>query len=329
VKNKLPVAIMGLLLVIGGVMVGLGAVKLRGLGGTSASRVALAQSAQTVQDQNSAAQLVGNYSGPVKLNVALGGVYSDTLAISPAPGTGTPPPPDLGTIDLSLQLDQTANTLNGYVSLDKTLVYSVEHTLGSGASSLQIGPYVTGSFDGTTLTLHSERVSMVVSGRTVQRQFRLTGMASAADGSQIDGEYRETLWGYAPAPLTVIGSFHLQRPVFTSNVATATNQPPITIADHANTTAGSAVTINVLANDSDPNQDPLTITSVSKPQFGTATINDATVIYTPNSNFAGTDTFSYVVSDGQGGTAVGSVTVAVTGTGQSAGSAIYLPLIQR
>jgi len=320
---------MGLLLIIGGVTVGLGTVDLRSLGSTSINHVVLAQAAQVASEQTNAVQLVGKYSGAVKLNVTLGGVYSDTLATPPAPALGTPTPPDLGTIDLSLQLEQTANTLSGYVSLDRTLVYSAEHTLGSGASSLPIGPYVTGRFDGTTLTLHSERVSMVVSGRTVQRQFRLTGKAADDDGSQIDGEYRETLWGYASVPLTVIGSFHLQRPIFASNAATATNHPPITLADHANTTAGNAVTIHVLANDSDPNQDPLTITSVSKPQFGTATINGATVIYTPQSNFVGSDTFSYVVSDGQGGSAVGSVTVTVAGTGQSAGNAVYLPLIQR
>ncbi len=332
-KHKLSITTMGLLLIVGGVMMGLAVLQLRGLGGASATSVVLAQSAQTSQaqavpSQNSAVQLVGTYSGAVKLGVTVGGVYSDTLVIPPAPSAGTPAPPDMGSIDLSLELMQTGSALSGHVSLEKTLVYSVEHTLGTGTASVKIGPYVSGTFDGTTLTVQSERVAATVNGQTIQRQFRLTGTSGTSDGSQVTGEYRETVWGYTSVPVTVIGAFTLQRPVFDDNTPTASNQSPITLADSATTTAGNAITINILVNDSDPNNDPLTITSVSKPQFGTATISGTSVIYTPN-NFAGTDTFSYVVSDGQGGTAVGSVTVTVTGSGQSGSNAIYLPLIQR
>jgi hypothetical protein len=247
--------------------------------------------------------------------VTVGGVYSDTLATPPPPGAGTPAPPDLGSIDLSLQLTQTGNALSGYVSLDKTLVYSVEHTLGAGAASIKIGPYVSGVFDGANLTLQSEKVALVVSGRTVQRQFRLTGTSTASDGGQVSGEYRETLWGYTSVPVTVIGNFTLQRPGFGSNVPLPSNQAPTVVADTATTAQGVAVTINVLANDSDADGDALTITSVSKPQFGAATTNGQTVTYTPNANFIGNDTFSYVVSDGKGGTATGSVSITVNGPG--------------
>ena len=40
------------------------------------------------------------------------------------------------------------------------------------------------------------------------------------------------------------------------------NSPPVAVADTATTTAGTPVNIDVLANDSDPNGDPLTITAV-------------------------------------------------------------------
>ncbi|MFN8489605.1 MAG: cadherin-like domain-containing protein [Caldilineaceae bacterium] len=105
-----------------------------------------------------------------------------------------------------------------------------------------------------------------------------------------------------------MGTFTLQRPVFAQSA-------PDTGADTATTAQGAAITINVLANDTDANGDALTITSVSKPQFGTATTNGQTVTYTPNAAFVGNDSFSYFVSDGKGGTAAGSVTVAVNGPG--------------
>lgn len=319
--NRISVAFMGLLFMVSGAVVGLGVVDYSQFSTAPASVFALAQSAQALPAEANAAQLVGDYSGAVDLSITVGGVFSNTLATPPPPGAGTPTPPDLGSIDLSLHLTQTGSVVSGYVKLDKTLVFSVAHTLGSGASSIKIGPYVSGSFDGTNLKLQSEQVPMTVSGRSVLRQFRMTGASATSDGSQITGEYRETIWGYTSVPVTVIGAFTLQRPVFEDNAPTTSNRPPLTTSDSATTDVGKAVTINVLANDSDPNNHALTITSVSKPQFGTATINGQTIVYTPNSNFTGTDTFSYVVSDGQGGTTVGSVMITVKGPSGSTNQA--------
>src|SRR4029079_16468316 len=95
-----------------------------------------------------------------------------------------------------------------------------------------------------------------------QRHFRLSGAISASDGSQISGEYRETIWGVTHQPVTVVGAFTLQRPVFAIGAPDTSNQAPTTVADNAATARGTAVTINVLANDSDVNGDALTITAV-------------------------------------------------------------------
>lgn len=91
-----------------------------------------------------------------------------------------------------------------------------------------------------------------------------------------------------------------------------TNQSPTANDDTAETELATPVTINVLANDLDPDGDPLSIDSVGAPANGTATKNDDdTVTYTPNANFVGTDTFSYTISDGNGGTATATVTITV------------------
>ena len=44
---------------------------------------------------------------------------------------------------------------------------------------------------------------------------------------------------------------------------------------------------------------PLFIASVGQPQAGTAVTNAGQVVYTPNSNFLGDDSFTYTISDGQ------------------------------
>ncbi len=327
-KIKITAAIMGLL-IVGVVMVASGVVNMPALAASPEKRMHRAQTAQVAPAENSAVQLVGTYSGVVDLNVTVGGVYSDTLAI-PAPAEGAPAPPDLGNIDLSLELTQSGNAISGHVSLDKTLVFNVEHTSGTGANSIEIGPYVYGVIDVTKFTLESEKASSVIGGRTIQRQFRLTGTSISSDGSKVSGEYRETLWGYTNVPVTVIGAFSLVRPTFSTTVPVSNNESPTSVADTAATTQGVAVTINVLANDTDPGGDALTITSVSKPQFGTATTNGKTVTYTPNVDFVGNDTFSYFISDGKGGAATGSVTVKVGQTGgETEGQSIYLPVIVR
>lgn len=104
-----------------------------------------------------------------------------------------------------------------------------------------------------------------------------------------------------------------------SNTATVTitvtpvvdNLPPIANPDTATTFKNTAITINVLANDVDPDGDTLTIIGVSSPSNGMVTFTPNFVIYTPQSAFIGADMFTYTISDGNGGTDTATVTVTV------------------
>jgi len=100
----------------------------------------------------------------------------------------------------------------------------------------------------------------------------------------------------------------------TVNVSVAAvNDVPIAVPDHA--VAGTQpIDIAVLANDRDPDGDPLTVTAVTAPASGTVTINaDGTLHYTPAPGYTGTVTFTYTVSDGHGGNSTATVTVMVEG----------------
>lgn len=84
----------------------------------------------------------------------------------------------------------------------------------------------------------------------------------------------------------------------------------------------SANLIAVLANDSDPENDPLTITAVSAPAHGVATIGSGGVLYAPAAGYSGPDSFTYTISDGHGGTATATVSVTVN----SASASNQLPI---
>ncbi len=93
--------------------------------------------------------------------------------------------------------------------------------------------------------------------------------------------------------------------------AEATNKPPVAVADTANAVQGTALTIAVLANDTDEDSDVLSISAVTDGDFGTVTISGDKVVYTPDSSYEGSDTFTYTVTDDKGDNSIGRVTVSV------------------
>ena len=98
---------------------------------------------------------------------------------------------------------------------------------------------------------------------------------------------------------------------------TAVNDPPVATNDAATTAEDTAIVMRVLDNDTDVEGDTLSVTAVSTTSNGAAAITDdgTTVTYTPNANFHGSDSFTYVVSDGNGGTDTGTVDVTIEDVG--------------
>lgn len=108
---------------------------------------------------------------------------------------------------------------------------------------------------------------------------------------------------------------------FDSGVAAVTitvrsvNDVPAAAADSYRLNEDTTLTVpaaGVLANDTDADGDPLTVTSVAGPSHGTLLVNaDGSFTYTPAANYNGTDSFSYNVGDGNGGTATATVALTI------------------
>ncbi len=98
------------------------------------------------------------------------------------------------------------------------------------------------------------------------------------------------------------------------------NNAPIAVDDYNTTTVGQKVGTKVLANDTDPDSDPLRIKSFTQAANGTVKLNnngtiddktDDKLVYLPNEGFAGTDTFTYTIADPSGAMDTATVTIDV------------------
>ena len=193
--------------------------------------------------------------------------------------------------------------------------------IASSASGTEDGPPITGQAQATdpeggalTYALVANSVvggSVSINSSTGAYSFTLAkdfnGTASfrftANDGSLSS----------SPTPVTI--------------TVAAVNDAPVAGDDSASTSAGTPVLINVLANDSDVDGDPLTIAAVGGAANGTVQILNGQVRYAPNSGFTGNDSFAYTVSDGAGGTDQASVAVSV-GTASTSSSTLSLTFRQ-
>lgn len=90
---------------------------------------------------------------------------------------------------------------------------------------------------------------------------------------------------------------------------TTFNSAPRAVADTVAIRAKEVLTIAVLANDSDPDGDAFAMDSFTQGASGVVTRVGDNLVYAPGKSFAGTDTFTYTLSDSNAATAIGQVTI--------------------
>ena len=94
------------------------------------------------------------------------------------------------------------------------------------------------------------------------------------------------------------------------------NDPPVAGSDAFTVPQGAALTITaaaLLANDSDPDGDPLAVLGLDQPAHGTLVASGTgSWLYTPDAGFSGDDALAYTIADDHGHTASGAIAIDVT-----------------
>jgi hypothetical protein len=166
-----------------------------------------------------------------------------------------------------------------------------DNGLGSGIASYDI--FV--STDGGTYTLWLDDTTEISSTYSGQ-----VGHSYAFYSIARDGVGHEELAPSAPDASTLVLQPNAA-PAATADASTTAEDTPLTI-----------LAATLFANDTDADGDSLTLTGVGSPVNGTVALVEGNPIFTPASNFNGTASFEYTVSDGLGGADTAIVTITVT-----------------
>jgi hypothetical protein len=146
-----------------------------------------------------------------------------------------------------------------------------------------------------------------------------------APGESVTVTHQVTAWGYHDTGRSTV-SFAARtetpdRHIFNDYVSLeytaiqSPNHPPITLDDSYFVAEDNVLAIStpgLLANDIDPDGDELAVT-FDAAENGTVTpgAKSGAFTYRPDSDFSGTDSFTYTVDDGRGGRAWATVTITV------------------
>jgi hypothetical protein len=171
-------------------------------------------------------------------------------------------------------------------------------------------------------TIEMSAVTAVDDSGLVEYQFICTqgGANCVASNWQTSTDYLAT--GLAPATTY---SFQVKaRDTFGNETNLSTNASgttdansvPIANDDDYQINQDQTTLFNVIANDSDADNDNLAIQNTGLAQHGSVSVSNGQIQYTPNSGYAGTDSFTYTITDGFGESAPAIVTVTINAINQ-------------
>jgi VCBS repeat-containing protein len=238
-----------------------------------------------------------------------------------------------GTATITLTLSDNGGTANGGVDTSAAQTFVITVTSVNDAPSFTEGADVTVAEDsGAYSAAWATAVSVGPASEASQTpSFMIhtnSNPALFSDGPRVlaDGTLQFTPAANASGTATITLALHddggtanggvdMSAEVTLVITVTSVNDNPTATDDGATVLEDSgANAIDVLANDSmaPDTGETLTITGVTQGANGSVSFTAANVSYTPNANFFGTDSFTYTISDGNGGTATATVNVTVS-----------------
>ncbi|CDL00028.1 conserved protein of unknown function [Magnetospirillum gryphiswaldense MSR-1 v2] len=237
------------------------------------------------------------------------------------------------------QWDANTNNIQGYVKDFENIKFSDGRVIGDASAFEGNGGGESDTYEypiEVTATLTDTDGSESLSAVTLTN---IPAGATVMLGDQVltagnDGSYSVNVTSGSTVTLTVVSD----GPLDLSGVTASVTSTEANGGDTATTTlvgegsnAGEAAQegihvaedgsivingSNLLANDSDADGDTLTIVSVGDAEHGSVTLNpDGTISFVPDANYQGETSFTYTVSDGQGGTSTATVNLTVDSDG--------------
>ncbi|MGE0443785.1 MAG: Ig-like domain-containing protein, partial [Vicinamibacterales bacterium] len=211
-------------------------------------------------------------------------------------------------VTLTDLVGNTATVFSPVVAIDKT----APQTTASPASGTYVGP-LTVTLGGADPMSGVRNVRYQLSGAACDAPD-----APAACSSQVVVSGSSTTLVLTAGGSTTVTFFGTDWATNAETVRTATyvlNRPPVGASDTLTVAEDTPGSVLVLGNDSDPDDgDTLELVAiVQAPQHGRAEISGNTILYTPAADYTGADSLTYRVRDSGGLTAIGTVTITVTG----------------
>ncbi len=266
--------------------------------------------------------------------VTLSGATNATIADGSAVGT-------IVDNDAPPVLDLDANNSSGAAGAN----YATAYTENGAAVQIVDTDVAVSDTDSATLTGATVTLTNAQAGDVLAAGAMPVGIAATAVGNTVTLAGAASAAAYQTALRAITFANGSDAPSTTprtitvsvtdgaqaSNVAittisvTATNDAPTAVADAASTTEDTPLSIprsTLTANDSDPEGNALTITSVQGAVNGSVALVGANVVFTPAAHYSGPASFTYTVSDGNGGTSTAAVNVTVVAAADAPASTI-------
>ena len=325
--------------VAGGADVGLtdGVVDIDNLGGGDVTQIEVILRNPQTGDSLNAGTLPGTISAATSTN-ALGQTVVTLTGAGATPGDFedaveaiTFGNPEATPVDYPRTIDVVISSGNGYVTTSTSTVY-----VSGGATVGSLPDQTTdGATDDQALTTEDQSVVIDLLKNDSDNP---TSIASIIQPPLGQGAVVDNLDGtvtFDPGTdFDDLGAGQTEEVTFTYTTDTGAtetvavtvigkNDGPTAQDDTATTDEDTPVlNIDVLGNDTDPENDTLSVVSAASAPNGTVTVNgDGTLNYTPNPGFNGTDVVTYAISDGNGGSDVASVTIMIDNDGDGVDNA--------
>lgn len=219
-----------------------------------------------------------------------------TLVLKKGETLGSPPSTEEKTIsieNLRKQLVSISSDISNQVGDSQSTLQTISN-LDAQLKLLNQADFSSTTLEGVTVLKQDSKKDDVVSELLSEFLERKSGLEHVA-GVEPGGTF--VLVYESETNNQVLADFSLPYLCCSKEIP---NIPPIAQDDSVSCLQGQTVIISVLANDNDPDNNPLTVMKKSDPSYGTIVLNsDGTISYTHDNSVNIEDSFTYCINDGK------------------------------